>query len=195
MTVVVIDARSRERNVYAASATQLPGDPSKIVLRKGVDIGGIWMLHGTDVAYPIVVVGSYMAKSSFGHVTQIGEENFFPVTFVGGAGFGFENEAGERKGDALRRFKKPLKATLLPAGVRVFCVETHKNSNVATAGAAFTGLCLRAKGNKRLFFLAEGQSDYTAATGFDCLGDNQKPEFPEEHRLDIFSEEKMAEAE
>ena len=148
--VLVIDARSREREVYAASATELPSDPSKIVLRKGVDIGEIRMLHGTDVEYPILVVGSYSARSSFGHVTPIGEENFFPVTFVGGAGFGFENEAGERKGDALRRFKKPLKATLLPASVRVFCVETHKNSNTATADAAFAGLCLRAKGNSRL---------------------------------------------
>lgn len=194
-TVIVIDARSRERNVFTASATQLPG-MSAIVLRKGAAVGKVETLHGQTAEYPILVVGSYAARSSAGHVTPIGVENFDSVVWVGGAGFGF-TEHGEdgkavHKGYGLRPFGWPLEATLIPAGARVSAVETHRNSNPATADAAFAGLRLQAKANPRLLVLVEGQSDYTSATAIEVPENAEAPEFQEEHRAeDLFSPEKM----
>lgn len=195
-TIIVVDARERKlENVFAASATTLPDNSNAIVLRKGTKVGTMEQLAGRNLDYPILVVGSYQARSSAGHVTPLGAENHNSVVWIGGAGFGFTSQTEEgknvHKGFGLRPFAFPLTGTLLPAGTRLEKVETHRNSNPGTAEAAFAGLKLQAELNTRLFILAEGQSDYTSAYSFEVPEGAEHPEFPQEHRTDIFSSEKM----
>jgi hypothetical protein len=191
-TVIVVDARSREQLVFTASATTI--FKTGIILRKGVDVGNVRNICGQIVEHPILVVGSYTAKVSAGYTCQIGIENFDSKIWIGGAGFGVEDDAGKKHGFGLRPFGWPILATLIPAGAQIESVETHGNSNCATANAAFTGLCLQVKANPNIFILVEGQSDYTSATRFIIPSDAVLPEFSEEHRLDIFSSEKILEA-
>ncbi len=199
-TVLIVDARSRERNCFVASATELPNKGGIVLRKAGGNIGNVEKLHGQTVEYPILVVGSYQAQSSAGYTAQFYRgEVFREVTWVGGAGFGFssENEVGKKihRGYGLRPFGYPLTGTLIPAGARVCCVETHNNSNPNTASAAFSALDLMVKVNSNLFLLAEGQSDYTSATSFEVAEDALSSEFPDEHRAeDIFSSERILEA-
>jgi hypothetical protein len=183
-TLIVIDARSREQNVFTASATILPGKPG-MVLRRGVDVGSIDVLHGQTLEYPILVVGSYQAQSSAGFTTPLYSGAVFQrVLWIGGVGF--------PKG--LRPFGNPVEGVLIPAGAVVEEVETPANSNAWTANAAFTGLRLRTQINQHLFILAEGQSDWVKAVSFTVPEDAEVHEFPEEHRADIFSSEKVLDA-
>jgi len=201
-TIIVIDARSRERNCFVASATKLPNNPAALVLRKaGGNIGTVEKLHGQAVEHPILVVGSYQAQSSAGYTSQLCSGDVFrEVIWVGGAGFGFssyDEDTGKKihRGYGLRPFGYPLSGTLIPAGARIENVETHSNSNPETADAAYTALDLMVGMNPNLFLLAEGQSDYTSATSFEVPEDAVEPEFGDEHRAeDIFSSEKMLEA-
>jgi len=198
-TLIVIDARTRKLDeVFASSATCLPDNSGALILRKGVKVGTVEALAGRELPHPVLVVGSYAARSSAGHVTPIGAENHNSVVWIGGAGFGFtsQNEEGKNvhKGFGLRPFAFPLTGTLLPAGTRLEKVETHRNSNPGTADAAFAGLKLQSELNPRIFILAEGQSDYTSAYSFEVPEDAGYPEFPQEHRTDIFSSEKMLNA-
>lgn len=179
-TVLVVDGRSRERKVFSASATRLESNAQAIILRKAVEIGTVSALHGKTVESPIIVVGEYQAKSSAGYVTVLGGEKFLSIVWVGGAGFP----------GGLKPFGYPVKGTIVPAGCRVDLVQVHHNSNPATAEAALKGLSLRAQLNGSLY-LVEGQSDCTSATSFEVQEDAEAPEFPEEHRSDIFSTEKM----
>lgn len=191
--VYVIDARSRERELVTASATRLPNNAFALVLRKGVDVGSVEALCGQAVKHPILIIGSYQARSSAGFVTPVGAGVYNSVIWVGGAGFGFTDEDGRRKGDALRPFGRPLKAALVNAGARVEKVQTPFTSNPATAEAAFEGLRLRALAQRRLTFLVEGQSDYITATSFE-EPEGAESDFPAEHREDIFSCENMFKA-
>lgn len=188
MVVLVIDARSRERNVFAASATQVADDPI-IVLRRAADAGAVKNLHGRTVETPILVVGDYEARSSAGFVTQIGEMNFPRYIWVGGTGFGRDG-----RGDGLRPFGWPLPVTLLPAKCRVEAVVTHGNSNPETAEAALLGLRMQAEADPNLLLLTEGQSDTVAATAFRAPEGWAPPELPQEHRPEIFSSERILDA-
>jgi hypothetical protein len=194
-TVFVVDARNRERLVYAASATTLFYNPSAIVLRKGVTMGKIEdVLIGRVLDCPILVMGAYHAQSSAGHVTPLGFEKFQQATVVGGAGFGYEAHDAEgkrvRRGDALRPFGKPIEATLLPSGTQVQKLETHHGSNCATAEAAFTGLELMADAPATAI-LVEGQSDHTSAVTFRVPEKTEQSEFPIEHREETFSKKSL----
>ncbi len=201
-TIVIVDARSREQKCFVASATKLPQNSSALVLRKaGGNIGTVEKLHGQTLEHPILVIECYQAQSSAGYTSQLYcSDMFHEVIWVGGAGFGFssyDEETGKKihRGYALRPFGFPLSGTLIPAGARVECVETHKNSNPDTANAACAALDLMVRCNPNLFILAEGQSDYTSATSFEVPEGAVKPEFDNEHRAeDIFSPENMLEA-
>jgi len=101
---------------------------------------------------------------------------------------------GARVGDALRPFAVPVVGTLLPAGCRVDLVQTHGNSNSATADAALAGLRLLAAAGT--FVLAEGQSDNTVGWAFTPPEGYRKYSFetdlPEEHRAqDVFSKKSV----
>ncbi len=201
MTVLVIDARSRDCECFIASATKLPMNHKAIVLRRASgDIGTVWRLCGQTIKHPILVIGSYQASSSYGYTSQLFSRggHFREVVWVGGAGFGtLLTKSGEiiRCGNGLRPFGWPLKATLIPAGVTVEKIVTHRNLNHDTARAAYDGLQLMVKINKKLFVLAEGQSNYTSALVFKVPKEVEKIELPDEHRAhDIFSPEKILEA-
>lgn len=194
-SIIVVDATTRRLECFAASATCRNGNQQHIILRKAVVIGTIAELRGRVVESPILVVGSYSARSSAGHTTPLGEDNFPKVVWIGGAGFGFDvyDEAKRerrRVADGLRPFGRPLTGTLLPAGTKVEGVQTHSNSNPDTADAAMAGLRIVAE-TKRQFILTEGQSDYTSAYTFCVAEDAEQPSFPEEHRTDVFSPESM----
>ncbi|MBI4223698.1 MAG: hypothetical protein HY609_02090 [Deltaproteobacteria bacterium] len=193
-TVYVVDARSRERLVYAASATSLPSNPNALVLRKGVTVGKLEnVLAGHHSEHPLLIIGFYRARQSAGHVTPLGGEKFQRGVVVGGAGFGREvyDEVGKptRKGDALRPFGRPIEATLLPKGTRVEKIETHGGSNRSTADAVLAGLKLMAE-LPQTFVLAEGQSDHTSAFSFSGFPE-KKEQFPAEHRAEMFSVERL----
>ncbi len=170
-----------------ASATAV-GDQKKLVLRKGVEIGVLSDIVGWKMPYPVLVLGEYSAQSSGGYTKQIGSDAF-NIVVLGAAGFGVVGSDGIRRGDSLRPFDEPVPATLFPSWTRLSEFKTHKNSNVATAYAALSGLKLIANVNSDTFFLVEGQSDYTAAVSFirEPKGlFEELPIFKNEHRADIF---------
>lgn len=206
-TVIVVDARNRDLKVFTASATNVTGlGRDAIVLRKGVEVGELQKIvevkvedcgRAWYVESPIVVIGDYQAKSSAGFTTQLGKDKFFGSVLVGGTGFGreiYKENKLVRVGDGLHPFGSPVEATILPPGTRVRNIHTHKNSNPGTANAALEGLKLMAEISPRTLVLVEGQSDVVAAYGFYSQRTQEKEEkleFPEEHRSDIFSLNQM----
>jgi hypothetical protein len=190
-TVIVVDCRNRSLPVFTASATHATGDG--IVLRKGVDVGHLSGVVGKILPYGLLLAGSYNAMSSTGFVQILGGENFYPVRWTGGIGFGWDkrDETGEmvRRGDALRKFSKEIPGVLLPAGCRIDPMVTHSNSNPETAQAAFDGLKFLSEVDKNFIVVVEGQSDYTRAYRVTVPTDVLVGGFDMEHRMDIFSDE------
>jgi hypothetical protein len=201
-TVVVVDARSRERIVFTASATTLATRPEAVILRRACEVGVVSDLIGTTVDSPILLIGEYRAMSSAGHVTVVGAEKFPPITVIGGMGFGFEvwdetSQASKTVGGALRPFARPVRGSLIPANALVANFR-HSNhiSNVAAEEAAFEGLKLRSRTAawKYTLCLYEGQSDYGQVVTFTTDPTAEVPVFPEEHRSEMFTTERLVEA-
>lgn len=199
--IFVVDARSRGLSVFVASATSVginPEGQQLLVLRKGTEVGSMFDMVGHVLEAPMFIVGSYQAKSSAGFTAVFGLEYGGCAIWIGGAGFGAEvwNEQSQtnvRRGGSLRPFGYPIKGTLLPEGQMVGAVETHRNSNPATAEATLIGLRLRAQINKGIV-LVEGQSDVTSAWCFRQVKVTECPVFPPEHRSEMFTSERLLRA-
>lgn len=192
MTIIVVDARDRRLPIFWASVTTVSGGEYRpgLVVRKAVHTGDVNRLPGYANLPPILVMGAYEAQSSAGFVEILGAAGA-PVFVLGGSGFGrdvYDLEAGEmtRRGDALRRFRRPIDATLLPAGCSVSKIWTHSNLNSATARTARDGLRFWAAMETNTVVLMEGQSNTTQAFALRVPKNAVAPDLPEEHRRDIF---------
>lgn len=194
-TALVIDLRSRELEAFTASITSLPS--GRLVVRKATELGRLKDLPDGELGLPVLVLGAYSAQSSCGF-----SEVFTPEfasghhKMAGGCGLGYMSRHPEtgipmRKGDALRSLTnkkgedfslwyipEPMLRKLKGAG----------NSNVATADAAIAGHKLFARMHKE-FVIVEGQSDWANAWSLKPKKEGVfRPEFPVEHRPEVFRE-------
>lgn len=186
---IVVDCRSRDLQVYAASVTE--ATDRGLVLRKAADLGNLGELSGGEISQTVIILGGYSAQSSGGFVTVAKPEGFHDRFLTGAAGLGWGIGEG-RKGDALRpmtdRHGKKFSLTVIIGGCSLTKISGHKNSNLATAYAAFAGLQLRAQMRGEVIVL-EGQSDYTLGWAFKPVQSQNGlgGEFPPEHRGDVFA--------
>lgn len=203
-SVLVIDTASRGLNAYMASVTVC--ENGGLVLRKAFELGEFSEIigeFGFVAETPVLVTTTgYSAQSSAGFVSLLGFDRYenghrlASKTIVGGAGFGHEMWLdGVRKevGGGLRAFSHTIGAYILPEGTEIVGLKTHSNSNSDTAGAAYVGLELASRKNP---IIAQGQSDYTSGIQLR-LPENARKfvfEFSAEHRGELFTEEKIAQA-
>ncbi|MCB0323208.1 MAG: hypothetical protein KDD69_06520 [Bdellovibrionales bacterium] len=184
-TVLLIDTRTRDLMVAACSATQHPNFRWKLILRKGVELGPLAGIELGTLDMPIIVLMSgYGAQCSGGFVAVHTPQGAETLEVAGGAGFGYEKDE-TRKGDALRPFRSRLRAVILPSGSQIRRLPTHANSNSATAKAARQGMALL---GQTKIVIAEGQSDRAQGWVIETSG-AALPEFPVEHRNDVFTVE------
>lgn len=141
--VIVIDASSRETEVFQASITALKEEVSGdtlqqpkyrkgwgpigplreekrrgVVLRKTTQLGSLWeILEGRSFSsqLPVLLLGGYQARRSGGYVVCSTEnEKAEKMWVVGGSGFGFKNAEGKEVGHNLRPWGLKLGGILLP---------------------------------------------------------------------------------
>lgn len=179
MKAIVIDPWSRALQTFVASVVrgaeaETTGDVG-IHLRFAAEMGNLWELaagasraYGSDELGLVVLGATYSAQSSAGFtdvVTPGAYDNGNAV--VTGA-------CGCLGVKALRKIK-PQKAWVWgPGKWLLFPLQTHENSNCATADAARTGLKFLAS-VRQIVIIAEGQSDFVSA-----LAIGGRPEWFEE---------------
>ena len=194
---IVVDCRSRDLQVFAASVTEAAD--RGLVLRKAADLGGLGELSGGEIPQTVILLGGYAAQSSAGFAEVVRPDHFYQRFLTGAAGFGWGTGDG-RRGDALRpmtnRRGEKISVTVIVGGCSLTKVGGHRNSNTATAYAAFAGLKLRAQMRGEIIAL-EGQSDYTTSWPFNPTQPQNGlgGEFPAEHRGDIFAPKPSSESE
>lgn len=192
-TTIVFDLRSREMGAFTASITQLPS--GKLVIRKATELGCLKDFPDGELELPVLLLGAYSAQSSAGFSGAIAPEYYAgKYVLAGGCGLGWgqaDPTTEKRKGDALRPLTNkqgeefPLLYIPEPTLRKI---KGASNSNVATADAAVAGFRLLARMRKEVL-IEEGQSDYADAWSLrPKLGEGFRPEFPAEHRPDIFRE-------
>lgn len=196
-TALFIDTFSREVNVSAVSVTNVPN--RGLVLRFGAEVGKLSRLTKNgelkNEELPILVATrGYHARSSAGYVEVVTDwrGDWNPIrNVVGIQGMPWR----EKKGLAL--LAKPIQVRVLRPGTNIIPVAVHSNSNPATAQAALAGMKLRSKVEPEAVFVAEGQSDQALVwrlVGYHEIYKTKfEPTFPEEHRLDRFSDEAILE--
>lgn len=178
---------------FTASVTQLPS--GKLVFRKATELGRLKDFPEGELGLPVIVLGAYRAKTSEGFSGVITPEHYAgKFMLAGGCGLGWgptDLETGKRKGDALRpmtnKDEEDFSVFYVPEPT-LRKIPGAKNSNVATADAALAGLSILARMHKEVI-VEEGQSDYVEAWSLKPKsGAEFRPQFPDEHRLDIFGE-------
>ena len=190
-TAIFIDTTSRELAVSAVSVTKT--DTAGLVLRHGAKVGTLWdfskKCHQPPAGVPIILVPKgYEALSSGGFVDVVWKDDVhWASTYVVGA----QGMMGRRALGPI----SPIQVLVLPDSTWIEVVDTHASgyphSNPATAAAAVAGIELRTQLRPSSIFVIEGQSDYAVA--FELIPQPREklgelPEFPEEHRKDIFPE-------
>lgn len=209
---IIIDGRARTLRTFVASVTKAQDDnPHQLVLRHALDMGNITNLlapterkeyvgGGETVTrrhfradMPVIIMGTYSAMSSAGHVTVVHAEHagyneatdgHRKVLVVGGLGPAF--------GKGLKVFTNPISSTLVRGPVEIEEVAGSGNSNCASADAAWAGVQLLANTDRKSVFLVEGQSDYTYVVRLKSSAeDGETTEFLTEHRETMFSRENI----
>lgn len=208
MNALFIDTYNRNVKVSAVSVTEIPG--KGLVLRFGAEVGSLWQLTDVDGVFrnadmPIIVaLGGYAAQSSAGFVDVMlgyrGASTRIHTHIVGIQGMPFQKKKG------LSAMSNPMEVIVLRPGTNITALDTHArrkpgkmwHSNSATAKAAEAGVKLRTAIRPNSIFVLEGQSDYAQAWELaaerSAYAESFSPEFPEEHRAEIFSSEKMLES-
>lgn len=187
MTILTIDTRTRELKVASVSVTKTE---MGLVLRKGAEIGCLKDvcagLVGKDYWYLILGSG-YQAQSSAGFV-RLMVESFFDSTpaIVGACGFG----RTPTEGNSLRATSFSWKGKLVFGKIRK--LDLRIESNVAATAAAIEGLKILARVPGQNV-IVEGQSDRLSAWAISA-SKAEIPEFPLEHRAEMFTSEKLVEA-
>jgi hypothetical protein len=175
-------------------------------------VGNLWQMTTGESGYfrnddlPVIVATrGYRAYSSEGHVEVIanhrGNHTRQRQLVVGIQGFPWMKAKG------LRPMGNPMEVLILRPGTHVRRLETHAgrgsgpypawHSNVATAGAAAEGVQLMARIRPNSVFVMEGQSDYEQGWELSAQWDRYEsepgfvPEWPEEHRGDLFTDEAL----
>jgi len=192
-TVLVIDLRSRVMEAFTASVTQLPS--GRLVIRKGAEIGPLKDFPDGELGFPVLTLGAYSAQSSCGFSGAIAPE-YYAGQFVlaGGLGLGYgvvDPVTNKQKGDALRPLTnkkgESFSLTYVPEPT-LRKLKGNSNSNFATANAAVAGFRLLARLRQEVV-IEEGQSDHANAWSLKPKrGADFHPQFPAEHRPEIFGE-------
>lgn len=202
--LIVVDCQKRMLGVFVASATMVSVKrPFQLVLRHGLEMGRLPELlreelwgdepgreprKGFRSEMPILLMGSYRAQSSAGHVsvlrTETGSRHHHPMVVVGGLGPAFG------KG-GLRVLAAPIPAVLVEGPVAAASVPGAGNSNWNTAAAAAAGAKLLADIDRESVFVVEGQSDHVSVVRIRSEIKGAAAVLPVEHREEMFSQENI----
>ena len=181
MTILVIDARSRNTSAFFATGSK---DANGDLVLRYASSGFIPQKEESEYAgpaecpFPILVMGTYEARSSAGPAHPLGDGGR-DVTVVGGLGKPFG------KG-GLRRLRRPIKGRMMPSHCRVHAWDGNSSSNPGSAGATIEAIKFMAQVDRDSLWLVEGQSDWERSIRLEPTKDSAYPEFEDEFQQGVF---------
>ncbi|HEU0085659.1 MAG TPA: hypothetical protein VFQ59_01730 [Candidatus Paceibacterota bacterium] len=191
MVALFVNTLNRMLSVMTVSVTKVANG---IILRYGAEIGMLGDLTVSGVFknldMPIIIpVTGYKAQSSSGFVEIVRRDSRLSTHVLGSLSMPF---FGQKK--CLTVLPIPVEVLILDIGTHVKLLETHGNSNSGSAFAAEKGIRLKSQIKSESVFILEGQSDYVC--GWELYQNREieriLPNFPEEHRSEMFSGKNLA---